>query len=820
MLQSSWLLCFTAVSTSFSAVFFGMLSAGTVLDTWSHGERDPTATVLGMGCGITVKTFQDGCRLCYSTAQLRGLDVNLSLQRSIRRKLFYYHILRKNKLRPIHNIEVRICHRKTTIDSHNYKRGVNHNNLVTIDKIDYRLPVCLTANILSIVKKMDEIEAFTKNYNPHVLNFCETWLNCKIPDESISLKNFNVFRNDRTDRAGGGVATFVRDDIPVNVLTEMNQNDVESLWLLLKPKTLPRSFSPLLVVNVYHPPNADDKNLENHLISGLDILSRKHASLGIILTGDFNRFKLKSVLKASFQLKQLISLPTRKNAILDLFFTNMSVLYTDVELLAPIANSDHNTIIVTPLFKEDNIQPTYHHKRKQMHRNKVAMVNALQLEKWDILYKKYSCEAKFAVLNKSLNKLMDEHLPWTVVKTPAGSKPWVTDQFLETVALRNQFWKIGDMIKFKHYRNKANKLRKSLKSKHVSKNLDRMKDSTKWWSGVKEIIGTGCNKDSIKTLVNKECNGDPQVFVNKANDFFISVAKDIAPLTIDDIDELKVSEDVPEEFLPSVLEVQLLLDKIKLNKAIGPDGVPNWIWRDCSKLLAPPIASIVCSSMREGYWPQVWKSADVIALGKVPQPRTIEDDIRPIGLTSVLGKAVCESVMVKILWSFIRKKIHPQQFGVITGGSTVSAMIKLIDELLSAADKGKISRLLMIDFAKAFDRIDHTILINKLLSMGVPIWLCKWVAGFLSNRLQRVKYNGYYSDWKVIGSGVPQGTKFGPIGFIVLINNISADMIYVDDSSLVEVLNDPTESILNIRANDLATWATEHKMKLNAKKNS
>ena len=147
-------------------------------------------------------------------------------------------------------------------------------------------------------------------------------------------------------------------------------------------------------------------------------------------------------------------------------------------------------------------------------------------------------------------------------------------------------------------------------------------------------------------------------------------------------------------------------------------------------------------------------------------------------------------------------------------------MIKLMDDLLSGADKGYISRLLMVDFTKAFERIDHTILIRKLIIMEVPIWLCKWTANFLSCRSQRVKYKGVYSTSKVIGTGVPQGTKFGPVGFIVLINDMMADLKYVDDSSLYEVLNHPSESTLNIRAHRLASWASMHKMKLNAEKTS
>jgi ribonuclease P/MRP protein subunit RPP40 len=179
---------------------------------------------------------------------------------------------------------------------------------------------------------------------------------------------------------------------------------------------------------------------------------------------------------------------------------------------------------------------------------------------------------------------------------------------------------------------------------------------------------------------------------------------------------------------------------------------------------------------------------------------------------------VGENIMVDILWSFIKNKIDKNQFGVIKGGSTVTAMVKLVDDLLKAADNGLCSRILMLDFSKAFERIDHSILIRKLLAMEVPIWLCKWISGFLSERHQRVKYKGVCSSWKQIGTGVPQGTKFGPVGFIVLINDMVADLKFVDDSSLIEILRDPGQCTLVERVDALMTWASIHKMKLNPKK--
>ena len=150
--------------------------------------------------------------------------------------------------------------------------------------------------------------------------------------------------------------------------------------------------------------------------------------------------------------------------------------------------------------------------------------------------------------------------------------------------------------------------------------------------------------------------------------------------------------------------------------------------------------------------------------------------------------------------------------------STTMGMIKLFNELYKNAEENKISRMLLIDFAKAFDRIDHTILIKKLINLNTPLWLCRWVCAFITDRKSRVKYNGEYSNWSSIFAGVPQGTLFGCLGFLILINDLPVSLKYVDDSTIVESFFNPKDSKMNDICNDLLTWCTANNMTLNVSK--
>ena len=142
-------------------------------------------------------------------------------------------------------------------------------------------------------------------------------------------------------------------------------------------------------------------------------------------------------------------------------------------------------------------------------------------------------------------------------------------------------------------------------------------------------------------------------------------------------------------------------------------------------------------------------------------PKRIESDLRPISLTPVLIKSL-ESFVCKWLWDILKNHIKDNQYGSVKGSSTTLALIELLDQWANACDSTDHTvRILLLDYSKAFDLIDHNILIHKLCSYGVPPMLLQWVQAFLYHRKQRVKVDRSFSEWVEINGGVPQGTKLG-----------------------------------------------------------
>ena len=147
---------------------------------------------------------------------------------------------------------------------------------------------------------------------------------------------------------------------------------------------------------------------------------------------------------------------------------------------------------------------------------------------------------------------------------------------------------------------------------------------------------------------------------------------------------------------------------------------------------------------------------------KIPHPKSIDSDLRPISLMPGLSK-VLEGFVFNWLAPIVLPKIDSYQFGGVKNSSATTALIHLIHQWLAATEIPQtLVRSCLIDFSKAFDRIDHNILLYKLQTLGVPPILLNWCASFLRNRQQRVKLGTFKSSWKPINAGVPQGTKLDP----------------------------------------------------------
>ena len=221
--------------------------------------------------------------------------------------------------------------------------------------------------------------------------------------------------------------------------------------------------------------------------------------------------------------------------------------------------------------------------------------------------------------------------------------------------------------------------------------------------------------------------------------------------------------------------------------------------------------------------PEIWKKAFVVPVPKTHPPCL--DSLRPISLTCIFAK-IFEDFVVEWILNDIILAIDSHQFGSLKGSSTTHCLVRFLDDIHTVLDKPANSAVVIAtDFSKTFDRVDHNIVINKFIKLGVRTSLIPWIASFLSNRLQAVRYNGVLSIWETLQAGVPHETKIGPISFLVMINDFAPSQLginhykYVDDLTLCQTFSDPNEcSSLQNELNRLQQWSDLNNMKLHPAK--
>ncbi len=449
----------------------------------------------------------------------------------------------------------------------------------------------------------------------------------------------------------------------------------------------------------------------------------------------------------------------------------------------------------------------------------------LKAVKWEELYHLRSCAEQFEFFQDTVMCLVEKHFPYKSVSRHSNDRPWVTDTFRYLIRRRQRAYysRSTDKETYNFYRNRVNRMGEKLQSVFYKNKVADLKTSKPgmWWKGVKQLMGDtkASSSGPLQDLANKVCDGNMQDLADKINTFFASLCQNMPPLPV--TTTIENNDVIPDKYIIDVDKVEYQLAHLRPNKAPGPDLIPTWILRDFSPILAGPVAAIWNSSVREGFLPMIWKSAFLSPLPKKTPPESVEKDIRPISLTPILCKEL-ETYPVKWLWESVTHLIDPKQFGTVRGSSTVHALVELLHHCYHATDGSKsYARLLLLDYTKAFDMINHRILLEKLHQMNVPPFLLKWISAFLNQRQQQVKIGSTTSAWATLKGGVPQGTKLGPVLFIIMINDLTTtcpSFKYVDDTTLLHISNDPKAPDLQISANEAVEWSKQNDMCINPSK--
>ena len=260
---------------------------------------------------------------------------------------------------------------------------------------------------------------------------------------------------------------------------------------------------------------------------------------------------------------------------------------------------------------------------------------------------------------------------------------------------------------------------------------------------------------------------------------------------------------------------------MKARSAVGPDEVPNMLIKIFAFELSLPMTDIVNASLSSGAVPSQWKNAIMVPVPKVT-PTPSMDKLRPISLTCTLAKE-CETFVMRWMMQDMSPSLDPMQFGNRKGRSTSHYLADLLHYVLSEVEVGRHVNVLIIDYSKAFDKVDINVAIHKLLTVQVRPELLTWIGDFPSGRQQCVKHHDTLSEWLRTTCGVPQGTKIGLVVFLAMVNQVATSAPrrwkYVDDITTGEsrtTLDNISE--LQQAMDSICTDASEDHMSLNVSK--
>ena len=330
---------------------------------------------------------------------------------------------------------------------------------------------------------------------------------------------------------------------------------------------------------------------------------------------------------------------------------------------------------------------------------------------------------------------------------------------------------------------------------HVTILFENKNNLRKVWAVIKQVINRNKNsKISDQFIINNKTETDPMMIAKGFNNYFANIGPTLASkINNDNVSHRDfISSDMNASLFlepTNVTEIKLIIHELK-EGASGRDGILPKHIKSVSDSIAYPLARVSNLSFEQGVFPEELKYALVTPIYKANDPMFF-NNYRPISLLSVFSK-ILERLMYNRLVKFLNKHnlFNKFQFGFRNKHSTFMALIILLENLVKALDDGNCAVGIFLDFQKAFDTVDHCILLDKLHIYGIRGIAYDWFSSYLSNWFQSVLYNNSESDYKEIKCGVPQGSILGPLLFLIYINDLPSvskfflPILFADDTNL------------------------------------
>lgn len=620
----------------------------------------------------------------------------------------------------------------------------------------------------------------------------------------------------------GGVAIYCKDtnDIKYESLTFLSKYCIEKHFEICGIQFVRNSLK-FKLVNVYRSPEADINVFFAKLSDVLQILC-KDSKADILICGDFNldflvpshdRSKLIDILSC-FNVQVMICEPTRITAnsstCIDYICSNS--ISNKTHFVSPNGLSDHCGVVTSislPALEQtqrNDANVNVYHYVYDNNSYKVFL-DKLTSETWLEVMCAPSVDDAFLRFQNTLLFYIETSFRRrkTSTQTTNSRKPWLTRGILiscnnlKTIyrkAVTTQ--KVEDFAFYKQYKCIYKKVIVTAKKIHNSKLISQSQNKSRTaWKIINDTTNRK-NKAHHNTIIHNDATvDDPVEISNIFNEYFINVCDSTDPVSIQK--HQITDNNISTMFVGSVNpeKVYTVISGLRSSGSTGMDGISTEVLKKSAHVIQYPLASLINWSLECGVFPNIFKTAKVVPVFKGGDSKQIVN-YRPISILSNISK-ILEKIVFDMIFQFLNKNsiLHSAQHGFIQGKSTLTAIVSFMSKIYKCINDNNKCIGLFMDLSKAFDLVNHDLLLQKLQYYGLRGVIHDWLSSYLTNRKQIVVLDHATSYEQHIKSGVPQGSILGPLLFILFINDLACTIdsdnlvLYADDTSYIGAHGNP-----------------------------